>query len=150
MVHPRSALERADDLEEVEKMLAAGESEIARDELLWLLSGCPDLLRAHRLLGEIALESGDIRLARGHFGYGFEIGLSAILRAGLSSPLPYRLPTNQSFFESAKGLAHCLRELKEPSMAADVARILLACDPSDPLGVGPWADAQTAGNPAVE
>ena len=36
-------------------MLAAGENEVARDELRWLLDGCPDFIAAHRMLGELAL-----------------------------------------------------------------------------------------------
>ena len=49
--------------------------------------------------------------------------------------VPYRLPANQAFFEAGKGLAFCLRELGKAALAADVVARLLACDPSDPLGV---------------
>ncbi|MEI6241624.1 MAG: hypothetical protein WCR51_14660, partial [Planctomycetia bacterium] len=67
-VHPRCARKRRDDIGEVEAMVAAGEAEIARDELVWLLSECPDFLEAHLHLGLIALEDDDPKLARGHFG----------------------------------------------------------------------------------
>src|SRR5438552_1953622 len=41
-LHPRCALERAEDLEEIATMLEQGEAEIATDELRWVLSGCPN------------------------------------------------------------------------------------------------------------
>ncbi len=62
-------------------MVAAGETEIARDELRWLLSECHDFLAAHKLLGDLALADNDVRLARGHFGYAYQIGLKAIERS---------------------------------------------------------------------
>ena len=116
-------------------MIEGGEAEIARDELLWLLNGCSDCLLAHKMLGEMALADHDLRLARGHFGYAFEIGSKALDRAGAKGNLPYRLPANQAFFEAGKGLAYCLRELGKPALAAEVVSRLVACDPSDPLGV---------------
>lgn len=143
LVYPRSALERMDDLEEVEQMLAAGEREIAVEELRWLLDGCRDFLPAHRLLGELALENEDYRLARGHFGYACEIGLSA---APAEAVLPYRVPANQGLLESLKGLALCLVKLDRPAWALEVLRELLRRDPSDPLAVQTWV-AQLAAEP---
>lgn len=127
-----------EDLEEVQKMLDGGEVEIAVDELRWLLDGCSDFVAAHRLLGELALADGDFKLARGHFGYVYEICLSALPPEGLSGPLPYRLPVNQGFFEAAKGLAMCLHQLDKDAMARGVIDEMLKCDPSDPLGVRNW------------
>jgi hypothetical protein len=138
LVHPRCASVRAEDMEEVEAMLAAGEHEVARDELRWLLEGCPDFIAAHRVLGELALEENDLSLARGHFGYAYEIGLRAFPPRGLPGPLPYDLPANQAFLEAAKGLAWCLRQLGEAKLARPVVETMLACDPSDPLGVRGW------------
>ncbi|MGH7140129.1 MAG: hypothetical protein ACREHD_30690 [Pirellulales bacterium] len=138
LVHPRCALERADDLEEVQQMLDAGETEIALDELRWLLNGCSDFVAAHRLLGELALAEGDLRLARGHFGYAYEIAISSIPPRGLDGPLPYRLASNQAFFEAAKGLAWCLHELGKNNLARKVIDQLLKLDPSDPLSVRAW------------
>ena len=51
------------------------------------------------------------------------------------APLPYRLQSNQSFLEAAKGLAWCLKELGKREMAAEVVAVMLRCDPQDPLGV---------------
>jgi hypothetical protein len=138
LIHPSCALERAEDLDEVRKMLAAGECDVAIDELRWLLNGCSDCVMAHKLLGELAAADQDFRLARGHFGYAYEIGLSAMPPKGLPGRLPYRLPANQAFLESAKGLAFCLHELKKPKMAIGVVRTLLKLDPDDPLEVGQW------------
>ena len=133
LVHPQCAKERHEDLEEVQNMLAAGEIDVAVDELRWLLEGCSDLVQAHRLLGEIALEEGDLRLARGHFGYAFDICKAALPPAGLPGPLPYRLPENQGLHESAKGLALCLEQLGNRDLAKQVLREMTRWDPSDPL-----------------
>jgi tetratricopeptide (TPR) repeat protein len=137
LVHPRCARERAEDIEEVQLMLDAGEVDIAVDELRWLLSGCADFIQAHLLLGEIALEENRLRLARGHFGRAFELGYSA-LPERLDAPVPYRLPANQPFLQAAKGLAWCLHKLNKNAEALAVVEVLLACDPTDPLGVGTW------------
>jgi hypothetical protein len=141
LVHPRCARDRSDDIEEVEAMIAAGEFDVARDELRWLLQGCPNFIAAHRMLGELALGENDFRLARGHFGYAYEIGLRAMPRGGPPARLPYDVPANQALLESAKGLAGCLRQLGEPELAQEVAQKLLSWDPSDPLGVRGWETA---------
>ncbi|HEY2251312.1 MAG TPA: hypothetical protein VGH74_09635, partial [Planctomycetaceae bacterium] len=47
---PVCAFDRQEDLEEVRQMIAAGELEIARDELLYLVSDCRGFLEAHNLL----------------------------------------------------------------------------------------------------
>jgi hypothetical protein len=144
LVHARCARDRADDLAEVQIMIAGGEVEIARDELRWLLDGCSDCLLAHKMLGELALAEGDIPLARGHFGYAFEIGRKALDSAGARGGAWYRLPANQAFFEAGKGLAYCLRELGKPALVAQVVTRLLECDPGDPLGVRGFLDAPQA------
>lgn len=135
LTHPRCSRRRKEDLEEVEAMLAAGEAEIARDELVWLLSECPDFLDAHVQLGLIALEDGDPKLARGHFGRAYELVLRAIDAAGVKGPLPYALEANRVFFEAAKGLAHTLVSTGRGSMARDLLRRTTQLDPSDTLGI---------------
>ena len=135
LVHPRCARDREEDLEEVRKMIDAGEIDVAVDECRWLLSGCTDCLEAHRILGEVALGENDLPLARGHFGYAYRLGEKALEQARNPSPVPHRLKSNQSFLESAKGLAWCLKELDKREMAAEVVEVMLRCDPSDPLGV---------------
>lgn len=135
LVHPRCARDREEDLEEVQKMLDAGELDIAMDECRWLLNGCSDCLEAHRILGEIALEANDVPLARGHFGYAYRLGTKALEQARTKGPLSYQVPANQSFLQSAKGLAWCLKQLDKQEMAAEVVETMLRCDASDPLGV---------------
>jgi len=115
-------------------MLEAGEVDVARDECLWLLEGCTDCLDAHRILGEIALEAGDLPLARGHFGYAYRLGSQARSQAKGAAPLPYRIAANQAYLESAKALAWCLKELDKREMAEEVVAEMLRCDESDPLG----------------
>jgi tetratricopeptide (TPR) repeat protein len=134
LVHPHCAAERQEDLEEVQQMLDAGEVDVAIDELRWLLEGCSDLVRAHQLLGEIALTEGDLPLARGHFGYAFDICRAALPPGGLPGPLPYCLAENQALHESAKGLALCLEQLGNRDLARDVLREMQRWDPTDPLG----------------
>jgi len=135
LVHPRCARRRQEDIAEVEAMVEAGETEIARDELVWLLSECPDFLAAHVHLGLIALEDGDPKLARGHFGRAYELGLRAVEAAGNPRPLPYALDGNRPFFEAAKGLVHCLLETGRKQLARDVCTRLVPFDPTDPLGI---------------
>src|SRR5262249_41730770 len=75
---PICARDRKEDLDEVRQMISASELEIARDELLYLVADCRAFLEAHNLLAELALEEGNIPLARGHFGFGYEIGLNSL------------------------------------------------------------------------
>lgn len=135
LVQPKCAREREDDLAEIHTMLAAGESEIAHDELIWLLEECHDYIDAHRLLGELALAADDLPLARGHFGTAWRIGQRAIQRAADPRTVPYALPANQAFHESAKGLVWCLLKLGKADLAAEVVEFQMNCDPSDPLAL---------------
>ena len=135
LVPPRCTAEREDDLAEAREMIAAGETDVARDELRWLLEECHDFLDAHRLLGELALADEDLPLSRGHFGYAVRIGQRAIERAGNPRPVPYRLPANQAFHESGKGLVWCLLKLGKRDLAVETFELLTSCDPADPLGL---------------
>jgi len=135
LVHPRCSRKRKEDIEEVEAMVEAGETEIAHDELVWLLSECPNFLEAHVQLGLIALEDDDAKLARGHFGRAYELVIRALEAAGSPQPLPYELAGNKPFFQAAKGLVHSLMELGRKQAARDVCLRLAALDPSDPLGI---------------
>jgi hypothetical protein len=134
-LYPSSVRERSEDMEEVRAMLAAGEADIAIDELRWLLGGCHELLEAHQLLGALAAEDGDRELARAHFGYAFQLGLDALPKRGLDHPLPHANPANTAFHEAGAGLIRVLLGVGESNQAKEVAMQLLALDPTDPLGV---------------
>lgn len=133
LLHPRCALDRTLDLEEVEAMIRAGETDIAIEELRWLLSGCHEFIRAHQLLGELALEMGDIPLARGHFGHAFQIGSKVIDKAGDNNKVPYTQESNRPFLECGKALIHCLLQLRKKKKAREVVSKLIRYDPTDPL-----------------
>jgi hypothetical protein len=135
LVHPHCARARAEDIEEVQAMIAAGELDVAEEELRWLLDGCHECIAVHKLLGDIAVLDGKLALARSHFGYAFQIAMAALPKEGLAGLLPYRLKANQAFFEAGQKLAWCLGQLGEPKLAIEVVRQLLVLDPSDPLGL---------------
>jgi hypothetical protein len=135
IVQPRCGRRRKEDIEEVEAMVEAGETEIARDELVWLLSECPDFLEGHVHLGLIALEEDDPKLARGHFGRAYELCCRALDAAGSTQPLPYSLPGNKPFYEAAKGLVHCLLDTGRRKTAQEVCDRIRPLDPADPLGI---------------
>jgi hypothetical protein len=116
-------------------MIDGGETELAVDELRWLLEECRDFIEAHYLLGEIAFEARDFRLARGHFGYACELGWSALPQNRPFGTLAYGLPANQSLFHAAKGLAACLNELNKRKTALAVLSEIESWDSGDPLGV---------------
>ncbi|MHB8897366.1 MAG: hypothetical protein ACYC6Y_01320 [Thermoguttaceae bacterium] len=132
---PPSVRQREEDMEEVHKMLAAGETEIAVEELRWLVGGCQDLLEGHQLLGQIAAEQGDRDLARAHLGYAYQLGFDALPKQGLDGPLPHANKANRPFHEAAASLARILQDLGETNMAREIALQLITLDPADPLGV---------------
>jgi len=152
LVHPRCARDRAEDLEEVEAMVEAGEYEIAIEELRWLLADCHEFIAAHRLLGELAIAaSEDVPLARGHFGAGYQLGLQALRRAKMPMPLLYSQAANRAFFEAGRGLVWCLEQLNKSDMAEEIVATLTRLDPSDPLELRKLLDElRTGGAPIVD
>jgi len=132
-VHPWCARDRSEDLDEVRDMIDAGEPEIAMDELRWLLSGCAEFIAAHVLLGNLAKESNDVNLARGHYGAGYQLGLQALRRAKMPKPLVCAQAANRPFFEAGRGLAWALEKLGKGQMAQEVVSTLAELDASDPL-----------------
>jgi hypothetical protein len=145
LVHPRCAQARSDDIAEVQEIIAAGEHEIAQDELRWLLSECHDFLAAHKLLGDLAWEAGDVRLARGHFGYAYQLGLGAVDRASQVKSLPYRHAANQAFFEAGRGVMMCLLKMGQRRTAQQVTQRLLQLDSGDPLRLRDLMNAPRGG-----
>ena len=150
LVLPPSAAEMSDDIAQVHEMLEHGELEVATDELRFLLSTCPDLLEAHVLLGQIALEAddtkpADIELARGHFGYAFMLGEKALIAANCPGPLLGVEPANAPWHEAARGLAWCLEKQGQRAVADGVAMTVRKFDPSDPAEVAAMLDDLRAG-----
>ena len=100
-----------EDYEEGMELWKEGDPESARDALRYALSACHENLWVHVALGRIALaEFRDPTLARGHFGYAFELGERAIPRDFTGRLAPER-PANRPFFEAIEGLVECLEAL---------------------------------------
>lgn len=131
LLAPRLATERAEDLEEVREMIEHQELEVARDELLYLVGDCRGFVEAHNLLAELALEENDVKLARAHYGFGFENGLET-LPEKFSGKLPAGVEYNPAFFEAGRGVARCLIALGQLAEGRDVLEMLLRFDPEEP------------------
>lgn len=116
-------------------MLAAGEIDVAEDELRWLVGGCSVLLEGHKLLGQIAAGDKNWELARAHFAYAYQLGLDAATRAKHDGTLPYALTGNRDLHEAGRGLAEALLNLDQRDLARQIIDQLLVWDPTDPLGV---------------
>ncbi len=129
-VAPRAAEERVDDIDEVQQMIAGEEFDIARDELLYLVADCSGFIEAHNLLAELALEENDLKLARGHFGFGFEQGLE-VLTERFNGELPAHEGYNAHFFAAGRGLARCLIALGDRRTGQDVLERLSRWDPRE-------------------
>jgi hypothetical protein len=148
-VHPREVRDRAEDLEEVELMIESGELEIALDEVRWLLSDCPEFIAAHVMLGEVAREMGDLPLARGHYGAGYQLGLQTLRRAKWPKPLLYSQLANQPFFLAGQGLTWTLEKFSKPEMAEEIVATLTELDSSDPLHLRSMLDEMRSGGAPV-
>jgi hypothetical protein len=120
LIHPRCVEEMRPDYEEGLELWKAGEPEDARDALRYALQGCGDNLWVHVALGRIALEAfNDPSLARGHFGYGFELAQRAI-PSDFSGRIPRDRPANRPLFEAMDGLIECLHRLGRDPEAAEL------------------------------
>jgi hypothetical protein len=118
LVHPRCVHEREPDYAEGIELLEAGDPEAARDALRYALQGCGDNLWVHVALGKIALfEFNDPTLARGHYGYAFELVQRAVPR-GFSGRLPKDRPANRPLYQAIDGLAACYEALGKPDESA--------------------------------
>jgi hypothetical protein len=102
---------RREDYEEGLEIWRAGEALAARDALRYALEGCGDNLWVHVALGEIALrEFDDPTLARGHFGYAFELARKVIPRE-FRGRLPRDRVANRPLYGAIFGLAKCAEAL---------------------------------------
>jgi tetratricopeptide (TPR) repeat protein len=118
LVHPRCVREMELDYAEGIELWEAGDPEAARDALRYALQGCGDNLWVHVALGRIALRDGrDPALARGHFGYAYELARRAI-PPGFSGLLPKHCPANRPFYDAVEGLASCYEAMGRPGESA--------------------------------
>ena len=121
--HPKCVIEMELDYVEGLEIWKAGDPEGARDALRYALQGCGDNLWVHVALGRIALEEfKDPNLARGHFGYAFELAQRAI-PAGFNGRLPRDRDVNSPFYEAIGGLAACYDALDKPVEAASLRKL---------------------------
>ena len=124
LVHPRCVMQRRGDYRDGMELWEAGDPEGARDAFRFALEGCGDNLWVHVALGRIALEvQNDPELARGHFGYAFELVERAFPKS-FQGRLPRSIPGNQPFFEAAEGLAACYDALNQGREARKIRDLI--------------------------
>ncbi|WP_435019519.1 tetratricopeptide repeat protein [Tundrisphaera sp. TA3] len=120
LVHPKCVDEMELDYEEGIELRKAGDPEAARDALRFALQGCGDNLWVHVALGQIALEDfKDPTLARGHFGYAYELVDRAIPR-DFAAKLPHAHPANRPLYDAIKGLIACHEALGDLELAREL------------------------------
>jgi hypothetical protein len=120
LVHPRCVGEMELDYAEGIELWEAGDPEAARDALRFALQGCGDNAWVHVALGRIALsDDHDPTLARGHFGYAYELAQRA-LPPGFSGRLPRHRLANRPFYDAIDGLISCYEALGRPREAAEL------------------------------
>ena len=118
LIHPGCVQEMWPDYEEGIEIWKSGEAEEARDALRFALQGCGDNMWVHAALGRIALETfRDPTLARGHFGYAYELAKKAIPTDFTGKIPPDRAP-NRPLFDAIDGLIACHEALGESEDAA--------------------------------
>lgn len=147
LVHPRCVREMELDYEEGIELRHAGDPEAARDALRYALQGCGDNLWVHVALGWIALEDfRDPTLARGHFGYGYELAQRA-LPPGFRGRLPRHRLANRPFYDAIEGLVACYEALHRPEEAASLRTLYTRLSGSEPPSP-PRPPAGSAGDPS--
>lgn len=123
LVHPKCVVEMELDYAEGIEIWKEGDPESARDALRFALGGCGDNLWVHVALGKIALESfNDPELAKGHFGYAFELAYRAIPK-DFQGRLPRYNYKNEPIFDAVEGLARCYEAMDQPSEAVHLRRM---------------------------
>ena len=108
------------DYEEGIELRKAGDPEAARDALRFALQGCGDNIWVHVALGWIALDDfRDPSLARGHFGYAFELA-DKVLPGAFDGRLPREHPANRPLYDAVDGLARCHDALGSVDLAREL------------------------------
>jgi tetratricopeptide (TPR) repeat protein len=130
LIHPRCVDEMELDYAEGLDLWREGDPEAARDALRYALQGCGDNLWVHVALGRIALEEfNDPNLARGHFGYAYELAKKA-LPPDFAGRLPRDRVANQPFHDAIDGLATCYKALGKPDESTNLRKLLARLDPT--------------------
>ena len=120
LVHPKCIHEMELDYLEGIELRQAGDPEAARDALRYALQGCGDNAWVHVALGAIALEDfRDPTLARGHFGYAFELAENTLPR-DFNGRFPPEHPDNRPLYEALDGLIACYQALGDPKSAGEL------------------------------
>jgi hypothetical protein len=120
LVHPSCVRETELDFEEGMEIWKAGDPEGARDALRYALAACRDNVWIHVGLGRIALEEfRDPGLARGHFGYAFDLCERAITPQ-FTGVLPVERPANRPFYDAVDGLIRSLDALGRSGDSAEL------------------------------
>jgi hypothetical protein len=124
LVHPKCIHEMELDFAEGVALRREGDLEAARDALRFALQGCGDNMWVHVELGRIALEDfNDPTLARGHFGYAFELAKRAI-PPGFSGRIPRRHPMNEPLYSAVEGLVACYEQLGKRALVDELRRLV--------------------------
>ena len=120
LIHPKCVREMELDYEEGIELRKAGDPEAARDALRFALQGCGDNIWVHVALGQIALdEFRDPSLARGHFGYAYELADNA-LPGGFAGRLPREHPANRPLYDAVASLIACHEALGAADLASEL------------------------------
>jgi hypothetical protein len=118
--HPKCIHEMELDYAEGLELRREGDPEGARDALRYALQGCGDNMWVHVALGMIALEDfNDPGLARGHFGYAFELAERAI-PPDFSGVLPREHTANRPLYDAIDGLIRCHEALGHPALVDEL------------------------------
>ena len=149
LVHPKCIHEMELDYLEGIELRQAGDPEAARDALRYALQGCGDNAWVHVALGAIALEDfRDPNLARGHFGYAFELAENTLPR-DFNGRFPPEHPDNQPLYEALDGLIACYQALDDPKSARRTSAqegTLVPPDRRSARGTAPVGSVNSAGN----
>ena len=125
LVHPRCVREMELDYAEGMEIWKEGDPESARDAFRFALQGCGDNIWVHVALGRLALEEfRDPSLARGHFGYAFELAERA-LPPDFTGRMPRHRDFNRPYYEAIDGLASCYEALDRRDEAAKLRALAL-------------------------
>lgn len=122
LTHPPCVEARRPQFDQAMRLVQTGARDQARALLRAALEGCGDNLWIHATLGKLALEAGDLTLARGHLGYAFE-RVRALIANLAPGSLPRSLHGNVPFFQALDALADCYKYLGRPTQQHELKHL---------------------------